>query len=309
MSTRLAQEEKISSLEAIVGRDVGRNIGALVREASGGLLGAARSLAEHPEPVVVLVTGVFIPWADPPAAETDGPVGSAELAVGLAESGSAVRIVTDAPCADAVRIALEAAGPDADVPLDVVPVTAGEHAIDSLIARYREEVQVTHMIAVERLGPGGDGRTYDMSGRDVSATTAPLHDLFSAADWTRIGVGDGGNELGMGSLPTEIVASTVDMGARIHCVAPCDHLIVSGTSNWGAQALLAAIAILREGHADELLASFSPERDSTILRETVSQGPAVDGVTQTRENSVDGLPAAEHAHMIREILDVVERPI
>lgn len=309
MSRGLPQDQRIALLEALVGRDVGRNIGALVEEASGGLLGAARALAEHPAPVIALMTGVFIPCADPPAAETDGPVGSAELAAGLSRSGSPVRVVTDERCADAVGIALAAAGVDGDVPLDIVPVSAADHgAVDSLISRYREDIGVTHMVAVERLGPGRDGRIYDMSGRDVSAVTAPLDALFSVGAWTRIGIGDGGNEIGMGALSPETVATSVDSGERIHCVVPSDHLIVSGTSNWGAQALLAAVAILREGHAGELLAPLSVERNNTILRRIVLEGPAVDGVTQRQEDSVDGLPAADHALMIREILRIAEDP-
>ncbi|HSS03597.1 MAG TPA: glutamate cyclase domain-containing protein [Solirubrobacterales bacterium] len=294
-------------MEAIVGRDVGRNIGALVQEARNGLLGAARSIARHPEPTVAVMTGVFIPWAEPPAAETDGPIGSAELAVGLTAAGWSARVVTDEQCADAVRASLEAAGTGVDIPLDVVPVSAGARdAVGSLISRYQDDVGVTHMVAVERLGPGRDGRVYDMSGRDVSTVTAPLDELFSAANWTRIGIGDGGNELGMGTLPAKIVAANVDLGERIHCVVPCDHLIVSGTSNWGAQALLAAIAVLRKERAGTLLERFTPEGNSAILRDTVAKGPAVDGVTQTRENSVDGLPAEDHARMIQEILKVVE---
>jgi hypothetical protein len=161
-------------------------------------------------------------------------VGAAELAAGLANAGCSVRALTDSPCADAVGAALAAASDRVDIPLDVVPL-GDRHDLESLIASYREEVHVTHVIAVERLGPGRDGCVYDMSGRDVSAAMAPLDVLFSAAGWTRIGIGDGGNELGMGSLSPQIVAGSIEEGARIHCIVPCDHLIVSGTSNWGAQ--------------------------------------------------------------------------
>jgi D-glutamate cyclase len=305
MGTGLLLDEKISSLEAIVSQDVGESSQALIQHARGGLLGAARSIAKHPEPKVVLVTGAFMPWADPPAAETDGPVGTAELAVGLSRAGSSVRVVTDEPCARAVGVALGVAGSSDEIPLDVVPVSEGSQpAIDTLIARYRDEALVTHVIAVERLGPSPDGRVYDMSGRDLSPHTAALADLFSVPGWTRIGIGDRGNEVGMGLLPPALIADSIGLGAQIRCVVPCDHLIVSSTSNWGAQALLAAVAILREESTEKLLACFSPEHDSTILRETVMNGPAVDGVTQRQEASVDGLPAVDHARVVREILRV-----
>ncbi|MGB7588780.1 MAG: glutamate cyclase domain-containing protein [Solirubrobacterales bacterium] len=301
----MLQDERIASLETLVGRDVGRNIQELVRGASGGLLRAARSIAEHPEPTSVLVTGVFMPWANPPAAETDGPIGAAELATGLSRAGWPVRIVTDSRCANAARAALDAVEPDHDVPLDVVPdAPDAEDAIESLIAHYRSELRVTHMIAIERLGPSNDGRVYDMLGRDLSATTAPLHRLYAGVDSTRISIGDGGNEIGMGSLAPDLVANSVSLGARIHCVVPCDHLIVSGISNWGAQALLASVAILRQGSTDELLSGLLPERQIAIIRETVLNGPAVDGVTQTQEFSVDGLAGPTHVQMVEKILAV-----
>ena len=46
---------------------------------------------------------------------------------------------------------------------------------------------------------------HNMRGRDITAWTAPAHLLFESVAKTRpdvrtIGIGDGGNELGMGSL-------------------------------------------------------------------------------------------------------------
>jgi hypothetical protein len=303
----MAQKEIIASLETIVQRDVSRDVASLGQEARGGLFDAARSIADCPDPVAVLMTGAFMPWAEPPAAETDGPVGVAELATGLRGAGTAVRVATDSRCEEVVRIALAAADPPHDIPLDVIPVDGAEAAIAELAARYRDDYGVTHAIAVERLGPADDGRVYDMSGRDVSAFTAPLHRLFDGGPWKRIGIGDGGNELGMGSLSREAVATAVSLGERIHCSVPCDHLIVSATSNWGAQALLAAVAVLQEDRADALLAHLSAGRDIEILREVVLKGPAVDGVTQTQTPSVDGVETEELARMVSELLAAVGR--
>lgn len=295
-------EEIIASLEGIVGRDLGRNIDALEQEARGGLLDAARSLAECPNPSVVFLTGAFMPWAQPATAETDGPVATAELAVGLREAGAKVRVATDSRCEEVVRVALAAASPDREIPLDVISVAEAGAEVADLASRYRDEHGVTHTIAIERLGPGRDGRVYDMSARDISAFTGPLHELFGAGEWARIGIGDGGNELGMGSLSPQTVAKAVPQGEQIYCVVPCDHLIVSATSHWGAQALLVALAVLRGDKSDALLADFSAERDLEILREVVDKGPAVDGVKQAQAVSVDGVPAEELAQLVRELL-------
>jgi len=302
----MLSEEIIASLEAIVRRDAGRNVDLLGREARGGLLDAARSIVDCPDPVPAIMTGAFMPWADPPAPETDGPIGTAELAVGLHEAGVAVRVVTDSICEGVMRTALVAAGPH-DIPLDVIPASGAEGAMSELAAQYSDSYGVTHVIAVERLGPAFDGCVYDMSGRDISTFTVPLHELFSAGGWKRIGIGDGGNELGMGSLSREAVTASVPAGDRIHCSIPCDHLIVSATSNWGAQALLAAIAVLWEDRADALLARFSAEHDNKILRDVVSNSEAVDGVKQRQSPSVDGIDASKLARVISELLVAIGR--
>lgn len=113
---RLAQT--IAELERTAAREVGRGSERLAVPAAGGLLAAARSLAAAPDAAVL--TGFYIPAADPPAAETDGPIGAVQLAAALRALGGEVRLVTDAPCAPVVAAALGAAAPD--VPLDVAPV-------------------------------------------------------------------------------------------------------------------------------------------------------------------------------------------
>ena len=87
--------DKIARLESICSQDVGRGIDSLVEAAKGGLLGAARSIAEHSHPHVAVITGFFMPNGNPPRPETDGPTGCALLAASLVEVGISVRVVTD----------------------------------------------------------------------------------------------------------------------------------------------------------------------------------------------------------------------
>ena len=99
-----------TDIERAVQTDVGRNIGALCEAARGGLWGAASALAAARPCRVGLITGFFVPLGSPPAAETDGPVGAALLARGLAEIGMPCRLATDEPCRNACAVALAAAG-------------------------------------------------------------------------------------------------------------------------------------------------------------------------------------------------------
>jgi hypothetical protein len=53
-----------------------------------------------------------------------------------------------------------------------------------------------------------------------------------------IGVGDGGNEIGMGRV-RERLAGEGELIARIASVVSVDHLVVAGVSNWGAYGIVA----------------------------------------------------------------------
>ena len=160
-------------------------------------------------------------------------------------------------------------------------------------------------IAIERCGPSADGRPRNMRGEDVGAHAAPLDRVFAAGPWRTIAIGDGGNEVGMGALPTGLIAATVPLGARIACATPADHLVVAGVSHWGAHALIAGLAALRPAWRDSLLFCLDPALDRRILETLVARGPAVDGVTLGRTPTIDGIGLDEHRAMLEAIAALV----
>ena len=105
----------------------------------------------------------------------------------------------------------------------------------------------------------------------------------------------------MGTLPRSLVAHSVANGQAIACVTPARHLIVAGVSNWGAYALLAALAILQPDWRETLLASLDEDLDRTILETTIRAGPAVDGVSRLQTLTVDSRPMAVHHAKLRAI--------
>lgn len=291
----------VRHLEEIVGRDVGRHIEALVTAARGGLWGAATSIAAAETPHVAIITGFYIPYSEPPAAENDGPPGAASLAAALVRAGVSVRLVTDEPCAPAVRAAAEAAGVG-DVPLDTIPVDAGDAEIEAVLEAWDGAPNpVSHVVSIERVGPAADGRPRNARGDDISGWTGPLDRLFTAPR-TTIGIGDGGNELGMGRLPPEVVAD-IAHGDEIACRVRCDHLIVCGVSNWGAWALIGALALVRADWHNALLSRLTMEQELEILRATVENGPSVDGMLGKPAMSVDRLPWHDHAAILASVLN------
>jgi hypothetical protein len=292
----------VDRVEALVQEEVGRNIAALFAASRGGLWHAAGALAAGPTHVG-LITGFFVPGGMPPAAETDGPVGTALLAAALGAVGIPCRLATDDPCRNACAVALDAAGAAA-VPVDAVAPGA---PLDGLIAAWRE-AGITHAVAIERCGASADGRPRNMRGEDIGAHTALLDPLFLAGPWDTVAVGDGGNEIGMGTLPRTLIASQVAEGERIACTTPAHHLIVAGVSNWGAWALIAALAAFRPEWRTCLLPFLDANRDRAILEATVEKGPAVDGVSRRQTLTVDNFDMAIHHRKLSALRAAVETP-
>ncbi|MBA2608076.1 MAG: DUF4392 domain-containing protein [Actinobacteria bacterium] len=297
-------------LESIIGRVIRRDISRLTEFARGHLHRAAASLTEVEQQHVGIVAGFFIRHANPPSPETDGLNGMGQLAAGLIEAGMKVTVITDAPCAKAVWAVVD--NLPGRVELEIVSVD--EAAVRRL--RHYLETQprpLTHLVAIERVAPGSDGLPHREHGWDMSRETAPLHLLFDEPGWKRpwvtIGIGDGGNEIGMGRLPKDIVERDVPNGSLIGGVTSTDHLIVAGVSNWGAYALLAAAAVLKPGLAPALLKHFTPETEQKLLRAAVEVGQAIDDSRMDRpgslQMSIDRLPLVEHTKLITAIRDLV----
>ncbi|MBS0643657.1 MAG: DUF4392 domain-containing protein [Proteobacteria bacterium] len=280
---------RIDAIEAIIHRDVGRGLQPIFDATQGGLFAAASALAAEPAPRIGLVTGFFVPGGDPPAAETDGPAGAALLARGLVQAGLACRVVTDTICAGAVRVALDRAGA-ASVAVDTVVPGATP---DAVTEAWRD-AGITWALAIERCGPGADGKPHNMRGVDISAHTAPLDRLFVAGPWRTMAIGDGGNEIGMGLMPRFLIEQHIAHGDRIGCTVAAEHLIAAGVSHWGAYALAAALSLLRPEWAVAMRAALDPALDRAVLEAMVRDGPAVDGVTRRQEATIDALSLEAH---------------
>jgi hypothetical protein len=313
-SSAARQDCAFAGIEAVIGQSVRRNIDRMRRHAAGALEQSARSIMRTPDAHVGIVTGFFIRHAEPPSPETDGLGGMAHLAAGIANVGIPVTVITDEPCANAVR-AVAATLPSA-VRVEVVAVSTAE--VLALRARLENAPRsLTHLIAIERVAPGSDGKPHREHGWDMSADTAPLHLLFEDKGWTRpwvtIGIGDGGNEIGMGALPAHLVAEDIPNGALVASTVSADHLIVAGVSTWGGYGLLAAMAMAAPERAQALLKDFSATMDYSYLSAAVHIGRAVDDSRPEHPArpvmSVDCLPWERHAALLAEVKMLAESHI
>jgi hypothetical protein len=278
---------------------------------------ACRSLASAANPAVAVLTGFYIATAQPPCGETDGPLGAVFLARALVALGFRVVLVTDPFCRQALEAGLSACGlglaepQQSRVQVLTIPPSGHpwKHWLELDWARYVESVGLTHLIALERVGPSHiDGRCYSMRGRDITAHTNPAHLLIEEAarrvpPLATIGIGDGGNEIGMGKVPWEVIERNIPNGRQIACRVPTDHLIVAGVSNWGAYGLAAGVRLLRGAVQDTSL--FEPARERELLQVMVERGPLVDGVTGRREAAVDGLDFERYGEILPQIARIL----
>ena len=186
--------ECIRRIEALARRDSG-NRGLASFADSRDLLSAASELASAER--VILVTGFCIRAAM--AGETDGPSGTLALADALHQLGKEVVLVTDEyshPLLTAGAAVFGTAFPS--VTLSLVQEEA-DRQIESILNSYSP----THVVAIERPGSAADGHRYSMRGEimdDIAPAADRLLAPLSPRRFTTIAIGDGGNELGFGSL-------------------------------------------------------------------------------------------------------------
>jgi Domain of unknown function (DUF4392) len=259
-----------------------RDIAAFAR--AGAAAAAARAL-QHARRVLI-VTGFTV---EPHMPETDGPPGAAVLGRALRRLGAPVGYVTDAANVPLVEAALKTL----DEPSDVVPYPTAPDGARRLLDAERP----THLVAIERPGRNRAGDYLNMRGVSVAAWNAPIDELFmvagsmKAARPVTIGIGDGGNEIGMGVVRAKL-ARLDALRARIATVVSVDHLVVAGVSNWGGYGVVAALARLT---GLDLLHTGEIER--RLIAACITAG-ACDGVTRRREPTVDSLNADIHAAVV-----------
>ena len=275
----------------------GRGIAAFF--VRGGATAAARALRRSRR--VLLTTGFSV---GPGLPETDGPPGTACLGRALRALGAEVSYITDAVAVPPLQAALKVLGEPAVV--ETFHVAHAGVAAPAGRARRRGDCWPstsprTSSPSSGRAAPA-TGEYRSARGRSLTEWNGPLDELFLAAParTVTIGVGDGGNEIGMGRVHAR-VARAGAVFRRIASVVKVNHLVVAGVSNWGAYGVVAELGRLA---GRPLL--HTAEEEQAMVHACVDAG-AVDGLTRRREPTVDGLPLPAHIGML-ELLRVLESP-
>jgi hypothetical protein len=250
---------------------------------AGGAADAARSLLRARR--VLITTGFTVGDGLP---ETDGPPGAASVGRALRLLDKEVSYVADEPAVPLLAAALGALGEPA--PIATFPATGDAGAAARQLLR---EQAPSHLLSIERPGRTADGDYLSARGESVRPWNAPIDALFikTPRRIATVAVGDGGNEIGMGNVRARIGRAGA-LARRIASVVMVDHLVVAGTSNWGAYGIVAELSRL----ADRPLLHAADE-ERKMIQSCVDAG-AVDGITRRPEPTVDGLPLEAHVGML-----------
>lgn len=288
---------------------------AASRTRGGGLplsLAGARLLADNVKrgSRVLIVSGFIM--RDYGLPETDGPIGAAVIAraIALGLGGVPVGVSEDSvvPC---MQACFSAAGL-IPAPLDGMssgrnrcgftgfPVDAAKATVAA--RALLDNLKPAVLVAVERPGAGADGEYHGGGGFAISSFTAKTDVLFAMAKERgipTIGIGDLGNELGMGVVAEE-VRKHVPLGDVIAAKLAADVAVIANISNWGAYAVAACLAALMGNEG----VFHDGEMELRLIDACVRAG-AIDPVGGQARHWVDGTDARTNAALVDMLRSVV----
>nr|WP_309402177.1 glutamate cyclase domain-containing protein [Aminobacter niigataensis] len=258
---------------------------------------------------VVIATGLPIRgWFGAEMAENDGPIGAATLARATYLATRAVPVVLcEAEQVHVLNACLRATGmtpttfeqydaalasprrvPGRDLPIAIVYGFTSDAAkadadCETILAR-----KPTVMVSIERQGVNEHGNYhYGRGEENVPELMAKIDRLFELGKERgvyTIGVGDGGNELGMANVG-QVVREKLPFGEKIVPSVEVSLLVSACVSNFGCYGIEACLAALTGKQA----VLHPIEQEAMLVDACVREG-AVDGVTGFVEPFVDALP-------------------
>ena len=292
----LSSNKAAADIACLIRQDPGnRGFAALVPEDQ--LLMAASALNGRNR--CLLLTGFYVSGSE--TGETDGLTGSLVLADCLYKAGKQVNIVTDrysAPLLTAGTTIL-------NQKLNIVNVCSDQQKAEIQLIELMKDFNPDCLIAIERPGKASDGHSYSMRCERISHLIPQMDFLFQppfSEGIATIGIGDGGNEMGMGSYYDRICAA-IPEGGQIGCVTPADYCIGSGISNWAGYALAALMTLFSKQWL------LPPAGSEMKLLHAMVKAGAVDGTTKKPEVSVDGIDCNLYLDVISKIEKITEKAL
>lgn len=320
----------------VYGKDVITRLHRAAVAAQGGPLSllAARRLQAvvKPRDAVIIATGFpERAWIARPIVETDGPPGAATFARSLYMGLDALPVilidepfvpVMEATCRGAGMVTIDMdyfenvkreGGFQAVFVVGVPLVREDAHRmLDALLAR----LQPSALVAIERPAQNELGVYHQVGGQRIpDDAVADMDHVFNrarASGTLTIGIGDGGNEIGMGNIGADLAAI---LPVTRKCQCPCgggsaaatkvDILLTATCSNWGATALAGALALITGNrHALQTTAM-----DKRTLEACSNAGGIDGGVNYNTDLAVDDIPWPGYRTAVDACRDIVDRAL
>ena len=249
---------------------------------------AANIILNNPNKAIIL-TGFYILSAG--AAETDGPIGAIAIGNALKKIGYQVTYITDEFSQPPIKKVLSA-----DDNLEIFPMQNHEQSAitaDKMIS----DLNPSLIISIERCGPTVDGDYLNSRGKKIEEFNSKTEYLLNN-NIPSIGIGDGGNEIGMGNLK-HIIKNSTEL-SNPPCITTTDLLIPASTSNWGGYGLVAGLSKIPNKN---LLPSI-PE-DEKLIKDFVDAG-GVDGITATSSYKVDSFELEVNSSILNRLHKLIQ---
>lgn len=214
--------------------------------------------------------------------ETDGPVGAIALYQVLSMLGATPILVCGRPLVNAIQ---------GDYRTHCMSLgEKGQVEAQQILNTYQPEL----MISIELPGRARDGKYYNMRGVDISDQVIFFDEMVKLAHCPTIGIGDGGNETGMGKIYDAL--SCLDI---IPCATSCDELVIADVSNWAAHGLIAMLSILTGKNM------WGEWNNRQCLEYLLERG-SVDGVTGEKTLTEDGYSCKVTESVIAQLKHIIE---
>ena len=251
----------------------------------------AQYILDHPGETLI-ATGFYILSAG--KHETDGPPGAIAIGNALHTLGRKVGYVADLYTAPMLR---EWLGDQARViEFPIADVATSKQQAEEILNQVKPEL----VVSIERCSRTSSDTYLNMRSIEITQNTARLDYLFETGI-PSVGIGDGGNEIGMGNLAA--IIPTLDKLPKDPAVTRVDQLVIASVSNWGGYGLVAALSCLV---GCNLLPSI--EDDRRLIKLMVDSG-AVDGTTGESKFYVDNFTLEENAELLGRLHGLVEQQI
>ena len=141
-----------------------------------------------------------------------------------------------------------------------------------------------------------------MRGVSIAEFTADIDRLFDLARENGIytvGVGDGGNEIGMGNLK-DVILNELSL---VPCKTEVADLVIATVSNWGAYALAGCLSVLEGKNV------FAEYEEVAKYIEYIVENGSVDGVNKVHTATVDGFDADIEKEIVDSVNDYIKENV